>query len=136
MTADKSVQINQLKWIYSGFAGICVAYFLALLSSSVDINDSICLFLATVCFGIALPIYTVFVTAHVMLIEAKITEEKAKKVLDVSWVRILTLRAFYLFFSGFLFLIGHFSLALLGGVIVVTIICLGQLKRFWQEIKS
>lgn len=136
MTALDNHRINQLKWLYSAMTGVCAAYFLALFSGEAKLGESIYLQLSTLAFAISLPLFTTFSLAHVIMIERALSSEACEAALKQSWVIRLTTGGLIVFASGFLLLIGHFSISAMLGSFVVSVCCFFSMRGFLRGIKS
>jgi len=123
MTASQNHKYNQLKWLYSALSGFCAAYFLALFSGSQSLEHSSCLFISTLLFSICLPIFTAFAVAHVYMSESDLSVEQCDRALNLKWVNLLTIGGFVLLFLAVLFLMGFFSLWVMGLFAIASVTC-------------
>ena len=133
MTASQNHKYNQLKWLYSALSGFCAAYFLALFSGSQSIELSPCLLISTLLFSVCLPIFTAFSIAHVYMSESDLTVEQCDRALNLKWVNLVTISAFFLLYFAVWFLTAFFSFWV---VIVFTIASVTCFFIFVFFIKS
>jgi len=129
-------KIEQLKWFYGSLAGICAAFFLTLLSSSQGINQSHYLFIASVLFGILLPVFSIFTIVQIFFIEECISESVVTTSLEKPWVRNLTSISLLAFYTGFIMIICHIS-TLIAVLFLLTSIVMWLLARnFISEARA
>ncbi|ENM5791979.1 hypothetical protein V4V45_003899 [Vibrio mimicus] len=69
------------------------------------------------------------------MIEEAFCCEACEEILEQPWVGRLTYGAFLIFASGFLFLIGHFSLTAMLGSFLVSICCFISLRGFIRDVR-
>jgi len=131
-----SLIIEQLKWLYAGLAGICVAFFLTLFGSEILLRESSLLLLSTVCFATCLPIFTTFAVAHVVLIESDVPPDRYVPVLRHPRIRRITSVALLVFAIGFVLLICHFSTIAAVSSLAATALILPDFRRFLTAIKG
>ncbi|MGN5080586.1 hypothetical protein ACTG2M_17105 [Aeromonas veronii] len=123
--------LEQLKWIYSGLAGICLAVILATLTLDGEIiGKSYSLILSISLFTILFVKYTCFTIVHVTISEAKINFALINEELSKKWVRMLTYVSFYLLYFAFFFLLCHISI-LFGMVYALSSLILFPLTKYF-----
>jgi len=130
--------IEQLKWVYGGLAGVCAAFFLALLGSNqyVSLSSSVPLFIAAICFGFALPVFTAFTIAHIGFVEVQTPSKVVQTALNKPWVIILTRATFLIFFLAFAALLVHISTVIGIFFIVTGMSVYFILIRFFKSLRQ
>lgn len=128
--------INQLKWLYAALAGVCVVFFFTLLGNSESVENSIFLRLSSYCFAAALPVFTAFTLAHIVLIESNISPEKYLPALRSRRVTIITRITILVFSLAFIFLVAHFSIYFLLVTLVASAYALFELKVFFNKVRE
>lgn len=121
---------EQLKWLYGGFAGVCLAFFLTILGTGQPIDSSIPLFFSAMGFGICFPIFTVFTLVHVMFLEEQRSAVEVDEALSVRWVQLLTQLTMLGFCTSIVLMLFHISVALGVICLVSTILILFVFKKF------
>lgn len=100
-------KIQQNRNMNAGFAGICIAFFLALLSSNQLEEMPLSLLFSSICFAIALPIFAATATAMIVLLaqqQVVIESFTSNKVF-----KYLSFFSRIIFFLAFIFMAFHFS---------------------------
>lgn len=133
-TTSSNHKYSQLKWMYSALSGLCVAYFLALFSSSSSLADSVLLQLSTLLFAICLPTFATFAFAHVFMAELDAKVEHCDEVLKEDWVERVTSGSFLCLSLAFTCLIGHFSINAMLGFIFVSMLCFYCFAQFAKKL--
>ena len=93
-------------WLYSAFAAVSGAFFLALLSSGSSLNESILLMFSTILFSVSLTTNSILVY-HGMAYSSK--PLKMARQTSTSYVFEVQLVAQFSFILAMLFLVWHFS---------------------------
>ena len=131
---EQRIKIEQLRWMYAGLAGICLAFFLALFGSGISLSKSPWIIGATICFSISLPLFTAFTIAHIILIESNFTPTMYEPVLKSIRIKIITYIAVISFYIGFLLMISYISLLISALILLVSIYSYIELRRFFNNV--
>ena len=103
--------LEQLKWIYSGLAGICLAVILTTLTLGGEvIKGSNSLIFSISLFTILFVMYTCFTIVHVAISESGSNHAVVDKELSNNWVRALTYLSFWFLYFAFFFLLCHIGI--------------------------
>ena len=128
--------VKHFKWMYASLSGVCVAFFLALLSSNVELSDFWSLFFSSLCFGILLPISTAFICGYIVCQDHGFDNEAILEILEKKlYLRIISFSQ-HLIVLAFILLLFHFSILL--GIImgVFVIISIFRVRRFLVLVKD
>lgn len=123
-------KIEQLKWVYGGFSGICLAFFLTILGANQSIGSSMPLFLSSIGFGACLPIFTVFTLVHAMFLEERRHDKEMELALSAKWIQRLTQFSVLMFCLSITFMLFHISKALGVVFLMSAVVMLLLLKKF------
>ena len=127
---------EQLKWVYGGFAGICLAFLLTLLGSNQQIDSSTPLLLASIGFGVCLPIFTVFTLVHVVFLEEQRCSEEIELALSATWVKALTQLAIFLFVLSIASMLLHISRLLFVASLASTVFMSFAFIKFRSSLRG
>ncbi|MCG8522521.1 MAG: hypothetical protein MI744_09995 [Pseudomonadales bacterium] len=127
---------EQLKWLYGGFAGICLAFFLTILGTGQSIDASVSLFLSTMGFGVCFPVFTVFTLVHVMFLEERRPAAEVDEALSPKWIQLLTQLSVLVFCFSIVLMLFHISVALGVICLVSTILILFAFKKFRSSLRD
>ncbi len=123
--------LEQLKWIYSGLAGICLAVILTTLTLDGEvIEESTPLILSISLFTILFVMYTSFTIVHVAISEDGGNRADVHKELSKKWVRSLTYLSFGILYFAFFFLLCHIGIWF-GIVYALSSLCLFPLTTYF-----
>ncbi len=129
-------RVEQLKWLYSSLAGVCLVFFLTLLSSKQPATESLCLLISSIFFAIAFPIYVAFATAEISILEVQPSDKKIQSLLGQRWVVILTQFVNLALTVAFTFLAFHLSYWIGLFMLITGLIVLLALRKFILQLEG
>lgn len=133
--SQASYKVTQGKWISSGLAGVCLAFFLAFLSLKPPVTEFCFLFFSLICFSMAFPIYVAFILALIVIpiVCTQPLGEKIKSLNELWWVKLLTKLYYILPVLAFVSLAFHFSYSIGLILLIMSVFVLFALRQIMPK---